>query len=162
MDDRCYYNLEKIQTEFIKYAPAYAQEEAKEAIAKVMDLQKQGVIRDGLYYIVLVDLVGSTEYGTRHAGVPGTQYLIRKATQRNRACGHRTRRKSFRSSSLTWCGSGGSVAVSSEAALAGFLRDRARLLRGGRSKHHPMLRNFRRGRPFRTGDLPWRKGRPAK
>jgi len=61
-----YYDLEKIQTEFIKYAPAYAQEEAKVAIAKVMDLQMQGVIRAGLYYIVLVDLVGSTEYGVRH------------------------------------------------------------------------------------------------
>jgi class 3 adenylate cyclase len=61
-----YYPLEKIQTEFLKYAPAYAQEEAKEAIAKVMDLQKQGVLRNGLYYIVLSDLVGSTKYGVAH------------------------------------------------------------------------------------------------
>ncbi|TKJ39297.1 MAG: hypothetical protein CEE38_00710 [Planctomycetes bacterium B3_Pla] len=66
MDNRFYYDLDKIQTEFIKYAPAYAQREAQEAIVKVMDLQKQGVIRDGLYYIVLVDLVSSTEYGAKH------------------------------------------------------------------------------------------------
>jgi class 3 adenylate cyclase len=61
-----YHELEKIQKEFIKYAPAYAQEEAKAAIAKVMDLQMQGVLRNGLYYIVLVDLVGSTKYGVAH------------------------------------------------------------------------------------------------
>ena len=61
-----YHPLEEIQTEFLKYAPAYAQEEAKAAIAKVMDLQMQGVLRNGLYYIVLVDLVGSTKYAVAH------------------------------------------------------------------------------------------------
>jgi len=61
-----YYALEEIQTEFLKYAPAYAQEEAKEAIAKVMDLQMQGVLRNGLYYIVLADLVGSAKYSVAH------------------------------------------------------------------------------------------------
>jgi hypothetical protein len=53
-----YCNLEKIAIEFLKYAPSYAQAEAREAIEKVMDLQMQGIIRNGLYYIVLVDLVG--------------------------------------------------------------------------------------------------------
>lgn len=57
-----YFPLDKIHKEFLKYAPAYAQEEAQLAIAKVVELQKQGVIRNGLYYIVLVDLVGSTKY----------------------------------------------------------------------------------------------------
>lgn len=61
-----YHALEEIQTEFLKYAPSYAQTEAKAAIAKVMDLQMQGVLRNGLYYIVLVDLVGSTKYGVAH------------------------------------------------------------------------------------------------
>jgi class 3 adenylate cyclase len=57
-----YFPLDEIHKEFLKYAPAYAQEEAKMAIVKVVELQKQGIIRNGLYYIVLVDLVGSTKY----------------------------------------------------------------------------------------------------
>lgn len=61
-----YHNLEEIGTEFLKYAPAYAQVEAKQAIEKVMDLQMQGVLRSGLYYIVLVDLVGSTAFSAQH------------------------------------------------------------------------------------------------
>ena len=58
-----YHDLTKIQSEFLKYAPAYAQKEAQEAIYKVLDLQKQGVLRNGLYYVVLSDLVGSTKFG---------------------------------------------------------------------------------------------------
>jgi|GEM_PF-2947691 len=69
-----YYDLEKIQTEFLKYAPAYAQEEAKQAIQKVFELQKQGILRNGLYYIVLSDLVGSTKYGGEH----GNEALARR------------------------------------------------------------------------------------
>jgi class 3 adenylate cyclase len=61
-----YYDLEEIQEEFLKYAPAYAHREAQQALDKVLELQKQGIIRDGLYYIVLVDLVASTDYGVRH------------------------------------------------------------------------------------------------
>ena len=53
-----YYPLDDIKREFLKYVPAYAQEQAQEAIYKVVDLQKQGLLRDGLYYVVLVDLVG--------------------------------------------------------------------------------------------------------
>jgi class 3 adenylate cyclase len=56
------HDLALAQREFLKYAPAYAQAEASAAIEKVVDLQAQGVIRDGLYYIVLVDLVGSTTF----------------------------------------------------------------------------------------------------
>ena len=56
------YDLEEVKQEFLKYAPHYAQEEARQAIEKVLDLQAQGVIHDGLYYIVLVDLVGSTKF----------------------------------------------------------------------------------------------------
>jgi class 3 adenylate cyclase len=58
--------MEEIQQEFLKYAPYYAQEEAKQAIWKIFELQKQGIIRNGLYYIVLTDLVGSTKYGVRN------------------------------------------------------------------------------------------------
>jgi class 3 adenylate cyclase len=60
--DTSYYPLDEIHQEFLKYAPAYAQEEARQAISKVLDLQKQGVLRNGLFYIVLTDLVGSTKY----------------------------------------------------------------------------------------------------
>jgi class 3 adenylate cyclase len=58
-----FYPLDDIQVEFLKYAPAYAQKEAQIAIDRVFELQKQGVLRNGLYYIVLADLVGSTKYG---------------------------------------------------------------------------------------------------
>lgn len=63
LTDTRYYPLEDIKAEFLRYAPHYAQEEAKQAIAKVHELQMQGLIRSGLYYVVLVDLVGSTQYG---------------------------------------------------------------------------------------------------
>lgn len=65
LTDTQYYSLDAINKEFLKYAPAYAQEEARAAIYKIMDLQKQGVIRNGLYYIVLVDLIGSTKYASK-------------------------------------------------------------------------------------------------
>ena len=55
--------LDDVQLEFLKYAPAYAQSEAREAIYRISELQSQGVIKDGVYYIVLADLVGSTKYG---------------------------------------------------------------------------------------------------
>jgi class 3 adenylate cyclase len=61
-----HYSFDEIAAEFVKYAPAYAQEEAKEAIRRVQELQFQGVIRNGVYYIVLVDLVGSTKYAATH------------------------------------------------------------------------------------------------
>lgn len=61
-----YYDLDEIQSEFLKYAPAYAKHEAKEALSKLVELQSQGIIRDGIYYIVLVDLVGSTKYSAEH------------------------------------------------------------------------------------------------
>jgi len=74
-----YYSLDKIQAEFLKYAPAYAQEEAKQAIYKVFELQKQGVLRSGLYYIVLTDLVGSTKFGAENGNEALTkriQYFV--------------------------------------------------------------------------------------
>lgn len=72
-----YYSLDDIGQEFLKYAPAYAQKEAKQAIAKIQDLQSQGVIRSGLYYIVLVDLVDSTKYSADH----GNEALVRRIQQ---------------------------------------------------------------------------------
>jgi len=48
LNDVSYYALHEIEREFLKYAPAYAQEEAQAAIWKVLELQKQGVIRNGL------------------------------------------------------------------------------------------------------------------
>ncbi len=61
-----YNDLDKIAQEFLKYAPSYAQKEAAQAIHKIQQLQAQGVIRSGLYYIVLVDLVGSTAFSAAH------------------------------------------------------------------------------------------------
>jgi class 3 adenylate cyclase len=61
-----YHDFEKIRLEFLKYAPAYAQTEASQAIYKVMELQSQGLMRNGIYYIVLVDLVGSTKFAAEH------------------------------------------------------------------------------------------------
>jgi class 3 adenylate cyclase len=59
-------NLGAVKSEFLKYAPAYAMEEAKLAIDKIADLQSQGVIRSGLYYVVLVDVVGSAKFTAEH------------------------------------------------------------------------------------------------
>jgi class 3 adenylate cyclase len=61
-----YHDLEEIQSEFLKYAPAYAQNEAREAIGKIIELQSQGLLRNGIYYITLVDLVGSTKYAAEY------------------------------------------------------------------------------------------------
>lgn len=66
MNDKAAATLDDIRIEFLKYAPAYAQREAAEAIDKIADLQTQGLIRNGLYYIVLVDLVGSTKFASEH------------------------------------------------------------------------------------------------
>jgi class 3 adenylate cyclase len=59
-------DLSAIHIEYLKYAPAYAIKEAQEAIARVSELQSQGVLRTGIYYLVLVDLVGSTEFTATH------------------------------------------------------------------------------------------------
>src|ERR1035437_9690544 len=64
-----YYDLDEIQAEFLKYAPAYAQHEASEALRKVIELQSQGIIRNGIYYIVLVDLCGSTKFSDEHGNM---------------------------------------------------------------------------------------------
>jgi class 3 adenylate cyclase len=61
-----YVDLESVKKEFLQYAPTYALEEAKEAIERVSELQSQGILRSGLYYVVLADLVGSTSFGATH------------------------------------------------------------------------------------------------
>ena len=55
-------DLDAVHEKYLKYAPAYAMNEAREAIVKVQELQAQGVLRRGIFYLVLVDLVGSTKY----------------------------------------------------------------------------------------------------
>lgn len=52
--------MDEFHRKFLKYAPAYAKDEAAAAIGKVIQLQSQGVLRKGVYYLVLADLVGST------------------------------------------------------------------------------------------------------
>lgn len=61
-----YYPLDKIHTEFLKYAPAYAQNEARQAIFKIQELKNQGLIHHGVFYIVLADLIGSTKYSAAY------------------------------------------------------------------------------------------------
>lgn len=68
---RQYVDLEQLQKEFLKYAPVYAQEDASKALQKVIELQTQGLIRNGIYYIVLVDLVGSTKYSAKYGNSKG-------------------------------------------------------------------------------------------
>jgi class 3 adenylate cyclase len=64
-----YYDLDKIRFEFLKYAPAYAKAEASSALDKIFELQSQGIIRDGIYYIVLVDIVGSTKFAAEFGNI---------------------------------------------------------------------------------------------
>ena len=55
-------DLEKIKNEFMSFAPSYVRGPASIAIANLIDLTQKKIITDGLYYVVLVDLVGSTKY----------------------------------------------------------------------------------------------------
>ena len=64
-----YYDLDKIRNEFLKYAPSYARDEASSALNKIFELQSQGIIRDGIYYIVLVDIVGSTKFAAENGNL---------------------------------------------------------------------------------------------
>jgi class 3 adenylate cyclase len=64
-----HFDLDKIKTEFIKYAPAYAMNEAAVAFDKVFELQMQKVLRNGLYYVVLVDIEGSTKYAQEKGNI---------------------------------------------------------------------------------------------
>lgn len=64
-----YYDLDQIRYEFLKYAPAYAKAEASSALDKIFELQSQGIIRDGIYYIVLVDIVGSTKFAAEYGNL---------------------------------------------------------------------------------------------
>lgn len=64
-----YYDLEQINKEFLKNAPSYAKDEASSALNKLFELQSQGILHDGIYYIVLVDIVGSTKYGAEHGNL---------------------------------------------------------------------------------------------
>lgn len=56
-------DLDKIRHEFLSFAPSYVKGPASEAIDNLIDLSYKKIITNGLYYIVLVDLVGSTKYG---------------------------------------------------------------------------------------------------
>ena len=56
-------DLEKIRNEFMAFAPSYVRGPASEAIGNLVELTQKKIITDGLYYIVLADLVGSTKYG---------------------------------------------------------------------------------------------------
>lgn len=58
--------MAELDQELLRYAPAYAKDEAAAAIGKVEELQSQGILRKGVYYLVLVDLVGSTAYAAEH------------------------------------------------------------------------------------------------
>lgn len=63
---RQYVDIEELRQKFLQYAPGYALREAEEAFDKIYSLRSQKLISDGVYYIVLVDLVGSTEFGAKN------------------------------------------------------------------------------------------------
>lgn len=50
-----------ISKDGLNHIPGYARRAALEAIKKVRDLEKANLFRPGLYYVVLIDLVGSTK-----------------------------------------------------------------------------------------------------
>lgn len=76
------YDLDAIRGEFMRFAPAYAQEEAEAALEKIIELQSQGLALPGLYYPVLVDIAGSTaymaEYGNQAADAR-IEHFVRSA-----------------------------------------------------------------------------------
>jgi class 3 adenylate cyclase len=73
-------DLDQIRREFMRFAPAYAEAEAEAALEKVIQLQSQGLARSGLYYLVLVDLVGSTSYMAEHGNEAGADRIERFVT----------------------------------------------------------------------------------
>ena len=60
------YSLDAIKAEFLKSAPSFAREDASIAIGTITEMQNKGRLRNGLYYIVLVDLIGSTKYSAEY------------------------------------------------------------------------------------------------
>ena len=83
-----YVDLGEVQLEFLKYAPAYAIDEARQAIAKVRELQSQGVLRSGIYYLVLVDLVGSTKFAASKGNQASTARIEKFITASFQALNH--------------------------------------------------------------------------
>lgn len=63
------HDLEQIRREFMQFAPHYAREEADAALDRILALQDEGVVRSGLYYPVLVDIVASTQYLAEYGNV---------------------------------------------------------------------------------------------
>jgi len=59
-------DLEKIQEEFLQFAPAYVRGPGAIAIQNLIKMNQQNLVPDGLYYLVLTDLVGSTEFAKKH------------------------------------------------------------------------------------------------
>jgi class 3 adenylate cyclase len=47
----------------LRFAPHYAIEEAERALETVRELSERGLLSNGVYYVVLVDLIASTRYG---------------------------------------------------------------------------------------------------
>jgi class 3 adenylate cyclase len=77
-------DLEEIRREFMRFAPSYAQEETESALDKILSLQSQGLARSGLYYLVLVDIVGSTAYMAEHGNVAADrriEHFVRSAPE---------------------------------------------------------------------------------
>lgn len=57
--------------QLLRYAPDYASMSAALAIGEARKLQEKGVLRNGIYYLVLIDLVGSTEFMSRFGNQRG-------------------------------------------------------------------------------------------
>jgi class 3 adenylate cyclase len=55
----------------LRYIPIYARVPAVNAILKVKELEKTSIFRPGLYYIVLADLCGHTEFNAKYGDEEG-------------------------------------------------------------------------------------------
>ena len=55
----------------LRQIPIYARVPAVDAILKVKELEKASIFRPGLYYIVLVDLCGQTEFNAKYGDEEG-------------------------------------------------------------------------------------------
>lgn len=83
-----YVDLDSIRKEFLKYAPCYAIQEAEIALEKILDLQSQGLIRNGLYYVVLADIVGSTKYAAQYGDKVNAERIKHFVTSAFKAIGN--------------------------------------------------------------------------
>src|SRR5262245_45535433 len=55
----------------LRQIPIYARQPAVDAILKVREMEGSSLFRPGLYYIVLADLVGNTDFNVKYGDAEG-------------------------------------------------------------------------------------------